>query len=72
MSKHPTTIEKYLNQVIEKELVTKEDGYLKRTAVLKNLIASMMTGNIYEAFQQASDEGKMQQATECYKEFADW
>ena len=72
LSTHPTSIEKYLNEVIEKELVTKEDGYLKRITVMENLIDSMKRGNIYEAFQQASDEDKVQQAKECYQGFADW
>ena len=72
LSTNPTSIEKYLNEVIETELVTKEDGYLKRITVMKKLIDSMKRGNIYEAFQQASDEDKVQQAEECYQEVAHW
>lgn len=68
LSKVPTSLEKYLDNIIKKERNIKEDGYLKRIKILENLITSMKKTNIYEAFKQASDDGKLQQAKECYKE----
>ena len=68
LSKVPKTMEQYLNDIIEKETKTKEDGYLKRIAVLDYLITSVKKGNTYEAFKKASNEDKLRQAKECYKE----
>ena len=68
LSTVPQTLEQYLNDVIEKETKTKEDGYLKRITFLSHLIANIKKGYTYEDFQLASDEEKLQQAKKCYKE----
>ena len=64
-----TTLDKYLVEIIKEENI-KEDGYQKRRSVLENIITNMRKINIFEAFRQASDDGKLQQANlkECYKD----
>lgn len=64
----PTTLDKYLVEIIKKEENIKEDGYQKRISVLENIITNMRKINIFEAFRQAPDDGKLQQAKECYKD----
>ena len=64
----PTTLDKYLVEIIKEENI-KEDGYQKRRSVLENIITNVRKfNNIFEAFRQASDDGKLQQAKECYKD----
>ena len=67
LSKHLTTLEQYINDIIDKEKKFEEDGYLKRIKALRNLItyskqANEKNMNEYEAFNQSSDEEKLQQA----------
>ena len=64
----PTTLDKYLVEIIKKEENIKEDGYQKRRSVLENIITNMRKINIFKAFRQASDDSKLQQAKECYKD----
>ena len=71
LSKHHTTLEKYLNGIIEDEKKNEEDGFLKRSKVLKNLIKNMKEThkrktNIFDTFEQATEEDKLKQAKECY------
>ena len=68
LSKNSTTLEKYMYDIIAQERKDKEDGYVKRITVLENLIASMKKINIFKAFKKASDEDKVQQAKQCFKE----
>ena len=63
-----TTLDKYLVEMIKKEEKIKEDGYQKRISVLENIITNMRKINIFDAFRQAPDDGKLQQAKECYKD----
>ena len=70
LSKHHTTLEKYMNGIIEDEKKREEDGFLKRTKVLKTLIKNMKETherktNIFDTFQQATKEDKLKQAKQC-------
>ena len=71
LSKHHTTLEEYMNGIIEDEKKREEDGFLKRTKVLKNLIKSMKETherktNIFDDFKQATKGDKLKQAKQCY------
>ena len=71
LSKYHTTLVKYLDDIIEDEKKNEEDGFPKRTRVLKNLIKSVKETherktNIFDTFKQATKEDKLQQAKQCY------
>lgn len=64
LSKDPTSLEENINNIIEKELKTQEDGYEKRIIVLQNLKSS--TEQIFKNFESASDEEKVKEATKIF------
>ena len=71
LAKTSTTLESYIQIIIEDERKTKIDGYKKRIYVLQNLIDSIKSAenqntNIYEAFKRASSKEKLKQAKQCY------
>ena len=67
----PTTLEDYMNDMIENEKIVKEDGYLKRIIFLEHLIIMMRKTDIFEDYKQGSKEDRLHQAKQCYKDITD-
>ena len=66
----PTTLEEYMNDIIENERKVREDGYLKRITVLEHLVITMRKTDIFKAFERGFKD-RLQQAKDCYKDITD-
>ena len=66
-----TTLEEYINDIIENEGKVREDGYLTRITVLEYLVATMRKLDIFKAFERGSKEDRLHQAKQCYKNITD-